>query len=214
MDSWAKKGTLGRALRAARKARNYTQQRLARHIRMSVSVVRNLERGLGRVSNLARVLRKLNLELRGRALKAGPIGPALVTARQQRRLSRRALARALHVSRNTLAVTESGGGLVQTLEAYSGAVGARLYVAPSGAPRPFFVHAGNASGFSEWETPAALATLLTEAVGQFDLDPCAATSDRRAARVKARILLTAADDGLSVPWRGLPPTKHERAIAS
>jgi hypothetical protein len=31
---------------------------------------------------------------------------------------------------------------------------------------------------------------------------CAATSDRRRARVKAKILLTEADDGLSVLWKG------------
>lgn len=36
----------------------------------------------------------------------------------------------------------------------------------------------------------------------FDLDPCAASKDRRRARVKARLLLTAEDDGLAVPWRG------------
>jgi hypothetical protein len=34
------------------------------------------------------------------------------------------------------------------------------------------------------------------------MDPCAATADRRRARIKAKILLTEADDGLSVPWTG------------
>jgi site-specific DNA-methyltransferase (adenine-specific) len=39
-------------------------------------------------------------------------------------------------------------------------------------------------------------------VGGFDMDPCAASADRRRARIKAKILLTEADDGLSVPWTG------------
>ena len=43
---------------------------------------------------------------------------------------------------------------------------------------------------------------MMETAGGFDLDPCAATRDRRRARVKARLLLTAEDDGLAVAWRG------------
>jgi hypothetical protein len=88
------------------------------------------------------------------------------------------------------------------LEAYAGAVASGLYLARPNDLRPFSTHAGNSSGNNSWETPADLAEALSAAVGGFDLDPCAATSDRRKARVKAKILLTEADDGLSVPWRG------------
>ena len=44
--------------------------------------------------------------------------------------------------------------------------------------------------------------ILSRAVDGFDLDPCAATSDRRRARVKRKILLTETDDGLWVPSTG------------
>ena len=50
--------------------------------------------------------------------------------------------------------------------------------------------------------PVWLAAALCDAVGGFDLDPCAATTDRRKARVKARVLLTADDDGLTARWLG------------
>ena len=53
-----------------------------------------------------------------------------------------------------------------------------------------------------WETPADLAEALSQAVGGFDMHPCAASADRRRTRIKAKIVLTEADDGLSVPWTG------------
>lgn len=133
---------------------------------------------------------------------AGPVGPALVLARKRRKISRRKLAKALGVSRNTLVAVEAGGGLVGTLEEYAGAVGAGLYLARPEQARAFSTHAGNSSGNNGWETPAWLAKALSDAIGGFDLDPCAASADRRRARVKAKVLLTEADDGLSVPWKG------------
>jgi site-specific DNA-methyltransferase (adenine-specific) len=144
----------------------------------------------------------MGLELRGRQLAAGPVGLALVHARKRRKMSRRTLAKALRVSRNTLVAVEQGGGLVGTLEAYSGAVAAGLYLARPMDARAFSVTAGNSTGNNGWETPVGLAKSLSDAVEGFDLDPCAATTDRRKARVKARVLLTAEDDGLNAPWRG------------
>ncbi len=123
-------------------------------------------------------------------------------ARQRRKVSRRKLSKALGVSRNTLVAVETGGGLVGTLEVYAAAVAAGLYLARPGDARAFSTHAGNSSGSNLWETPAALAEALSLAVGGFDIDPCTATLDRRRARIKAKILLTEADDGLSVPWIG------------
>ena len=164
--------------------------------------MRAVERGQGRLGTLTALLAALGMELRGRSLAAGPVGPAMAAARRTRKQSRREIARALGVSRNTLAALEGGVGLVSTLEAYGGAIGAGLYLAAAGDARTFFTHAGNSSAHHGWQTPVALAELLMEAVGGFDLDPCAASADRRRARVKARLLLTVDDDGLSVPWRG------------
>ena len=193
---------LGQLFRDARNAAGLTQAELASGAGIGLSAVRAVEGGHGRVSSLTAILNTLGLELRGRQLVAGPIGPALALARQRRKVSRRKLSKALGVSRNTLVAIETGGGLVTTLEAYAGAVGAGLYLARPEDARAFSTHAGNSSGNSLWETPQWLAKALSQAVGGFDLDPCAATSDRRRARVKAKILLTEADDGLSVPWRG------------
>jgi site-specific DNA-methyltransferase (adenine-specific) len=193
---------LGRLFRDARKTAGLTQAVLAERADIGLSAVQAVERGRGRASSLRAILKTMGLELRGRQLAAGPVGLALVQARKRRKMSRRRLAKALGVSRNTLVAVEQGGGLTSTLEAYAGAVAAGLYLARPSDARSFAVHAGNSTGNNGWETPVGLAMTLSDAVGGFDLDPCAATSDRRKARVKARVLLTKEDDGLTAPWRG------------
>jgi len=199
----ANQSQLGQLFRDARKAAGLTQADLAAKADIGLSAVQAVERGRGRVSSLTAIMTAMGFELRGRQLSAGPVGPALVSARKRRKMSRRRLAKALGVSRNTLAAVEGGGGLVGTLEAYAGAVAAGLYLAQPQDARSFAVHAGNSTGNNGWETPVRLAEALSCAVGGFDLDPCAATTDRRRARVKARVLLTADDDGLSVSWSGI-----------
>lgn len=193
---------LGQLFRDARKGAGLTQAELALRASIGLSAVQAVERGRGRVSSLMAILKTVGLELRGRQLPAGPIGLGLIHARKRRRMSRRQLAKALGISRNTLVAAENGRGLVSILEAYAGAVAAGLYLARPEDARPFSVHAGNSTGNNEWESPVWVARALSEAVGGFDLDPCAATGDRRKARIKARVLLTATDDGLTVPWRG------------
>jgi transcriptional regulator with XRE-family HTH domain len=196
------KSQLGRLFRDARKVAGLTQVKLASRAGIGLSAVQAVEQGRGRVSSLTAMLKTLGLELRGRQLAAGPIGAALVLARKRRKISRRKLSAALGVSRNTLVAVETGGGLVGTLEAYAAAVAAGLYLSRLGEARPFFVHSGNSSVHHGWETPAELGTVLSEAVGGFDLDPCAGSTDKRMARVKARVLLTVNDDGLNAKWFG------------
>jgi transcriptional regulator with XRE-family HTH domain len=193
---------LGQLFRDARRAAGLTQAQLASQAGIGLSAGQAVERGRGRVSSLTLILTTLGLELHGRQLSAGPIGPALVLARKRRKISRRRLAKALGVSRNTLVAVEAGGGLVGKLESYGAAVGAGLYLAKIGEAKPFFVNAGNSSSHHGWETPAELSVSLSEAVGGFDLDPCAGSTNSRLARVKARVLLTVNDDGLHAKWFG------------
>jgi transcriptional regulator with XRE-family HTH domain len=128
---------LGRLFRDSRKAARLTQAELAAQAGVGLSAVQAIEKGRGRISTLAAILRALGLELRGRQLSAGPIGPGLVLVRKRRKISRRKLSKALGVSRNTLVAVEAGGGLVGTLEAYAGAVAAGLYLARPDEVRPF-----------------------------------------------------------------------------
>lgn len=180
-----------------------TQVQLAKAAGISRGAVRNLERGRGTLASWSAALAALGHELRGRSLVAGPTGAALATLRQRRGLSRRALARMLDVSRTTLATLEAGGpGRLETLESYGATVGAGLYLAPVGATANFFTAAGNSSVHHGWETPRELVAALESVFGRFDLDPCAASTDAKGARVKARVRLTVSDDGLSVPWKG------------
>lgn len=206
---------LGNLVRAARKSAGYTQADLAKRARIGLSALQGVERGKGRTSSLDAILKALGLELRGRQLPAGLVGKALLEVRKRRKLSRRQLAKALGVSVDALVSTERGGGLVSVLESYGDAVAARFYLAPPGEKRKFSVNQGNSTGNNLWETPIYLATALTKALKGFDLDPCAATADRRKARVKAKVLLTAEDDGLTSRWHGRvfvnPP--YSRGIA-
>src|SRR5258707_12615 len=119
VGNWSQLGTL---FRDARKVAGLTQAELAEQADRGLSAVQAVEKGRGRVSSLNAILTTMGLELRGRQLIAGQVGPALVLARKRRKVSRRKLAKALGVSRNTLVAVETGGGLVGTLEAYAGAV--------------------------------------------------------------------------------------------
>ena len=103
-----------------------------------MTALRSAEKGRGRLSTFDRLLTALRQELRGRSLTAGPVGPALAAAREKRGQSRRMIARALAVSRNTLAAFEAGVGLLSVLERYAAAIGAGLYLAAAGEERAFF----------------------------------------------------------------------------
>ncbi len=166
---------------------NLTQAALAAAAGVGITALRTAESGHGRFSTFSRLLDALALELRGRTLAAGPIRPALAAARQKRKQSRRDIAKALGVSRNTLAALETGTGLLSLLEAYGGAVGAGLHLAAVDDERTFYTHASNSSVHHSWETPPSLAGLLMQASGGFDLDPCAASKDRRRVRVAEQV---------------------------
>jgi len=129
---------LGQLFRDARKTAVLTQAQLAEQAHIGISAVQAVERGRGRVSSLNAILKTMDLELRGRRLAAGPVGSALALTRRRRKMSRRRLAKALGVSRNTLVAVEQGGGLVGTLEAYAGAVPAGTVSSKTtGRPRLF-----------------------------------------------------------------------------
>jgi phage N-6-adenine-methyltransferase len=197
------KTRLGRELRAARRQAGLTQAALASSADVGISAVLNLERGRGTLSSWRPVLDALGVELRGRSLAAGPVGASLAALRCRRGLSRRELARSLGASRNTLARLEAGGpGRLETLEAYGEVIGAGLHLAPARSPLGFYAGPGNSSAHHGWETPLELVASLETALGRFDLDPCAAAADLRSARVKARVRLTMADNGLAAAWRG------------
>lgn len=193
---------LGVALRDHRRS-GHTQASLSKVAGIGVEATRNLETGRGTLRSLWAVLNALRLELKGRHLADMPIGDALARLRQRRGISRRELARRLAVSRETLSVLEGGGpGRLETLESYGAAIGAGLYLAPLGERTRFYVASGNSSVHHGWETPAEIVTVLEQAFGRFDLDPCAASKGAARGRINARLRLTVEDDGLSVSWRG------------
>jgi len=193
---------LGPDLRGHRKAARITRARLAGETGLSVPTIRLLEAGRGNLDSWLAVLEHLGLELAGRNLSGGDsLGVRVATLRRRRGLSQRELAALVGVSHPTVVALERRGeGRLSTLDRVLVALGAGAYLAQRGQARPFFTHAGNSSTHHAWETPAALLEALHGVLGRFDLDPCAARRSRT--RVKARIHLTAEDDGLSVAWHG------------
>ena len=193
---------LGPDLRTHRKAARITQAVLARETGLSVPTIRLLEAGRGNLDSWLAVLEYLDLELAGRNLSGGDsLGARLATLRRRRGLSQRELAALVDVSHPTVVALERRGeGRLSTLDRALVALGAGAYLARRGGARAFFAHAGNSSTHHAWETPATLLEGLHAVFGRFDLDPCAPRRSRT--RVRARVHLTAEDDGLAVAWHG------------
>jgi phage N-6-adenine-methyltransferase len=112
-----------------------------------------------------------------------------------------------------LTVLASLKGQLSTLERVLTALVAGPYLAERGHKKAFYTTAGNSSVGENWETPEGLLSALYEVFKRFDLDPCSPT---RKGPVKARVHLTAEDDGLSLPWHGVvfvnPP--YGRSLSS
>lgn len=194
----------GRELRRRREEFGFTQIRLAQAAQLNPTTIALLEAGKGRISTLERVLTVLSIEIRSRQLRTGAIGPALKVLRVRRRISQRTAARALSVSRNTVAFLESGGsGRVETMIRYAQLLAAGLSLTPASRPASFHAGVAASSVHHGWETPTELANQLHAALGRFDLDPCAGFRDQRSSTVRARVRLTLEDNGLAAPWHGV-----------
>jgi phage N-6-adenine-methyltransferase len=193
---------LGPDLRGHRKAARLTQAELARRSGLSVPTVRLLEAGRGNLDSFHAALAPLGLELAGRNLPGGPsLGHSLATLRRHRGLGQRELAELVGATQPTVVALERRGlGRLSTLERALTVLGAGAYLVPRGRAKSFYTHAGNASTNQAWETPEVLLAALHGVFGRFDLDPCAPRKSRT--RVRARVHLTAEDDGLSVAWHG------------
>jgi transcriptional regulator with XRE-family HTH domain len=149
------------------------------------------------------LLEPLGFEQQGRQLPAAPqTGQRLALLRKRRGVSQRALCQLVGCSQPTLIQLEKNdAGRLETLNAALIVLGAGAYLAPYGASKRFYSHAGTSSVHHGWQTPAPLLERLYS-VFQFDLDPCSPTRDPKKAPVRAAMHYTARDDGLALPWFG------------
>ncbi|MFO0888241.1 MAG: DNA N-6-adenine-methyltransferase [Isosphaeraceae bacterium] len=194
---------LGSSLRAARIAVGKTQGALALEVGLTAKTIRLLEQGSGNLTTWNAVLKHLKLEVAGRNLPAGrTLGTKIASLRKGRGLSQRDLATMVGVTQPTIVALERRGrGRLATMDRTLTVLGAGAYLASRGRAKPFYTHAGNSSTNQMWETPPELLRTLHAVFGRFDLDPCAPRRSRT--RVKAKVHLTDADDGLAVPWHGV-----------
>jgi phage N-6-adenine-methyltransferase len=191
---------LGKALKAHRKAKGFTQGALAKRAGHAERTIWLLERGNGTLGSFQSVLQSLGLSLYCRNVASSDDFPDLITLRRRRRLSQAQLAITAGVSEPTIRALEKDGvGRLSTLERVLTILGAGAYLAEKGKKQSFYSSTGNASVGQSWETPQAVLQVLYSVFGRFDLDPC---SPRKHGPVKARVHFTAEDDGLSLPWHG------------
>ena len=163
-----------------------TQSKLAQKAQVAIPTIRLLETGQGNLTTFWQVLDVLNLEITGRNLPAGTmIGEQIVTLRQRKGMSQRALASIIEITQPTLIALERHcTGRLPTLDRVLVALGAGAYLAPQGSVKAFYVHAGNSSTSETWTTPKEVLEPLYSVFGAFDLDPCSPTSNQRAAPVR------------------------------
>ena len=194
---------LGFELRRHRKQQGITQPELARRSALSTPTIRLLESERGSLASWNAALAALGLEMTGRNLPAGEtLGSRIAALRRSRGFSQRAMAELAEVTPPTIVALERHGrGRLETMSRILSRLGAGASLTATGAAKPFFTHAGNASGDQAWETPQEFLARLYAVFGRFDLDPCSPRKTRPP--VKARLHYTAEDDGLSLAWHGI-----------
>ena len=190
---------LGPALRVVRRAAGLTQAELAEAAGMTRATVISVEAGRGSTASFLTLLRYHGNVIRGRSLPPGDnLGLRLAELRRRRGLSRATVAALAGMTDSTLATIERGelGHLALLHVALT--LGAALTLAPMDAKSSVWSGAALSSVYHAWTTPPTLLQKLYPLVGgEFHVDPC---SPRPDGAVRARIRLTTADDGLSIPW--------------
>lgn len=130
----------------------------------------------------------------------------LAILRQRLQTSLRHLSQITGISVPTISAIEANRpGNLYPLEQVAGALGAGLFLHASGTALPFYSTAAISSNFQSWGTPPEILEKLYPIVGgQFDLDPCSPTRDKKKASVNAKIHYTHELDhnGLTLPWHG------------
>ena len=194
--------SIGGYLRAVRRAAGISQSELAARADISRETVMQAEAGRGSCAAFRALAAALDHEIGGRSLPPGEhLGARLRVLRQRRQISVRSLAALARVSPPTIAAIELGrDGHLASVDRLGGALGAGLRLDRIGDGGGFWAGAGTSSAHHGWATPPDLLARLYPLVGGvFDLDPC---SPGASSPVRSRIRLTAADDGLSLPWIG------------
>jgi predicted transcriptional regulator len=122
--------SIGPELKAVRGAHYLSKTKLGKAARVSTGTIRRVERGQCYLSSFKRIADVLGLELRGRGLPPGPVGPALKEIRLRRHISVHRLACMLEASSATIKRLEKGGPTrLDVLEAYGNLFGVELYLA-------------------------------------------------------------------------------------
>ncbi len=131
VEGHAQSPMLGRRLRATRKKRHLTQDRLAEEASLSVSTIHLLESGRGNLSSWQKVLSALSLSVDGSNLPPGEtIGQRVVRLRKMRRISQRKLATLAQSTPPTIVALERRNqGRLDLLEKVLIILGAGHYIA-------------------------------------------------------------------------------------
>ncbi|WBU61866.1 DNA N-6-adenine-methyltransferase [Paracoccus albus] len=192
---------IGKGFRQQRRMAKVSQEAVATFAGVSVGTIKAIEKGNGTLRTLLPALTAIGQKLIARHAPGDALVAGLITLRKRHGLSARGIATQLGLSRSTIAKMENGGdSRIATVADYAALVGAGLAIVPADHSPTFFASSVNASVFHGWHTPPDLFDAVENAVGAFDLDPCA--PDDGGGHVRAAIKFCAAEDGLTREWRG------------
>ena len=191
-------------LQRIRKAKGHTQHALAELASLSIPSVIQLERGQGTIVSLEKLLSALNADIWGMHLESdGSLGHRVQKLRLRAKLSQRKVATLLGVTQATISNIERfNTGRLDTLIKIARCSGCELRAKEQPELIPFYSGTALQSQHNEWYTPTRLIDVLEQALGRFDLDPCAETDNPQLARSRASICYSEKDNGLNKPWFG------------
>lgn len=191
-------------LRRIRKHKGHTQHAIAELAALSIPSVIQLERGCGTIASLEKLLSALNSEVWGMHMETeGTLGNRVQRLRVRAKLGQRKVATLAGVTQSTISNIERfNSGRLETLINIARFSGCELRAKERFELIPFYSGTALQSQRNEWYTPIRLIDILEEAVGRFDLDPCAETDVPKLARSRAAVCYSEKDNGLSKPWFG------------
>ncbi len=183
--------TLGDRFKHKRKSIGLTQSELASRCGVSAKAVWEVERGRGRLATALAIMDELDFRLT-RLPTARSVSEALRKMRERRGMSLEAVAAKTKLSPATVSNLERGRGNFASL------IKVLAYLSPSTRERKPEISSWQGGSRDCRFTPPSIFQPLDEAVGGFDLDPCAHADSR----VRTPQRYTIEDNGLAQPWCG------------
>ncbi|AXB77876.1 DNA N-6-adenine-methyltransferase [Novosphingobium sp. P6W] len=182
---------------AARRGKGLTQDALAGHVGTDRQGIHRLERGIGSLELLVKVMGAVDFHIVGLA-RGRTLSQQLGNRRLTLGRSKQDVAAQAGITAATLARMEAGGGSIATVLKVLDAIGPKKMARQK--PQKTILTPLSLAQKDKRFTPCEFLDKLTSVWGEIDLDPCAHLESP--VRARRRILLSAGGDGLRDDWCG------------